>query len=88
MTMNIAGKFARLAAVALMVSLTTGCAQIVSASPEEVQVDTGQIGEIVPGVRHWISWLDANEHCSQFGKKPKLIDLKGAIAVYRCVPGD
>lgn len=82
------GLICRLTAATLVLCLSAGCAQIVSGGPEEVQVDTGQIGELAPGTRQWFSWLQANEHCSRFGKEPKLVDLKGSIAVYRCVAGD
>jgi hypothetical protein len=74
-----------LAAVVMMITVA-GCAEIVSSGPDEVQVDTGQFGELVPGTRQWISWLEANEHCSRFGRKPKLVDLRDSVAVYRCVP--
>ena len=78
----------RLFAVVFLLVLPMGCAEIVSASPEEVRVDSGDIGEIVPRTRQWFSRQEANKHCSKFGKKSKLVDLKGPEAVYRCVPAE
>ena len=62
-----------------------GCAQVVSATPEAVRVDTGWPGEVAPGARIWLSWLHANEHCAAHGRKPELVDLKGGFAIYKCV---
>lgn len=62
-----------------------GCAQVVSTTAEEVRVDTGALGEIAPGARVWLGWFHANAQCAAHGRKPKLADLKGALAIYRCV---
>ena len=62
-----------------------GCAQVVSATAEDVRVDTGALGEIVPGARVWLGWHHAKAQCAAHGRKPKLVDLKGAFAIYRCV---
>ncbi len=64
-----------------------GCAQVVSATPEEVRVDTDWLGEVAPGTRIWLSWFHANEHCAAYGRKPKIADLKGGLAIYKCVEG-
>jgi hypothetical protein len=69
----------------ILVILAVGCAETVSSGPDEVRIDTGQIGQLAPGTRQWFSWLQANEHCAEFGREPKLIDLQGSLAIYRCV---
>ena len=75
----------RLATAAALVFLVSGCAEIVARDTQGVSVDVGYVGELAPGTRYWFSWLQANEHCAQFGKDPKLVDLKGSVAIYRCV---
>ena len=62
-----------------------GCTQVVSATPEEVRIDTDWLGKIAPGTRQWLSWFSANEHCAAYGKKPKIADLRGGLAIYKCV---
>jgi hypothetical protein len=74
----------RILAAAIAVSLAAAC-EIVARDADGVSVDVGYLGEVAPGTRAWLSWLQANEHCAQFGKEPELIDLKGSVAVYRCV---
>lgn len=62
-----------------------GCSQVVSATPEEVRINTDWLGEIAPGTRVWLSWLKANEHCAAHGRKPEIADFKGEVAIYKCV---
>ena len=83
--MEVSVRYSRLVAIVFAAAMMTGCTQVVSSGPDEIQVDTGQFGSLVPGTRQWISWFEANEHCAEFGKKPKLVDLKDTVAVYRCV---
>lgn len=69
---------------AMLGGLLAGCS-VVKATPDEVSVDTELVGELMPGTRHWLGWLRANEHCAAQGKSPQLHDLTGTVAVYRCV---
>ena len=73
-------------AAALLSLIAAGCAQVVAGDAEGVSVDVGYVGEIAPGTRSWFSWLQANEHCAALGRKPRLVDLRGSVAIYRCVP--
>ena len=75
----------QLAAALLALALAAAC-EIVARDADGVSVDVGYLGEVAPGTRAWLSWLQANEHCAQFGKEPELVDLRGPVAVYRCVP--
>lgn len=78
----------RCTAVALLisvVSVSVSCTSITEAGPERVSVDTGDVGAIVPGVRQWLSWTQANDHCASQGKEPELVDLKGSVVQYRCI---
>jgi hypothetical protein len=72
----------------LVLGLLAGCAQIVAGTPERVSVDTRNygLGDILPGMRRWMGWLAANEHCAAQGKSPELEDMKDTVVVYRCVP--
>ena len=82
---SIAGRrFVALAAIAAAV-LVSGCSSVVKSTPDEVSVDTGPIGNIMPGSRHYLAWLAANERCSAQGKSPELFDLQGSVVTYRCV---
>jgi hypothetical protein len=65
--------------------LLGGCATVIEGGAEKVSVDTGDLGHYAPGIRAWIGWLKANEHCAAFGRKPVLADLAGRTASYRCV---
>jgi hypothetical protein len=65
--------------------LLSGCADIVKSTPDEVSIDTGPIGNIMPGSRHWLAWLAANDRCGAEGKSAELFDLQGSIVTYRCV---
>jgi hypothetical protein len=62
-----------------------GCAEAVQPVPGEVRVDTGPIGNIMPGSRHFLAWPAAHERCGAEGKSPELYDLQGPIVTYRCV---
>jgi len=62
-----------------------GCSHVISATPDEVRVDTDWLGEVAPGTRIWLSWLSANERCAAYGKKPEIADFEGNVAIYRCV---
>ncbi len=81
--MNFIGKIA--AGMCLAV-LLTGCAEVVSGDAQMVSIDTGNLGVIVPGTREWLSWLQARDHCALHSKSPEIVDLKGSVAVYKCVP--
>jgi len=82
---SVAGRrFVALAAVAAAL-LLSACSDIVKSTSDEVSVDTGIIGNIMPGSRHYLAWLAANERCSAQGKSPELFDLQGSVVTYRCV---
>lgn len=74
-----------LALVALAASVVAGCAEVVKTTPDEVSVETQFLGDIMPGARHWLGWLPANQYCGP-GRSPQVKDLQGSIATYRCVP--
>lgn len=76
--------FVTLTAIAAAL-LLSGCSDVVKSTPDEVSIDTGPIGNIMPGSRHWLAWLAANERCSDQGKSPELYDLQGSVVTYRCV---
>lgn len=79
----------RSVAVALwmgVASITVSCTTITESGPDGVSVDTGDVGDIVPGARQWLSWAQADNHCASQGKESELIDLKGSVVQYRCVP--
>lgn len=63
----------------------TGCSQVVDGTRDGVRIETGWLGEIAPGARGWLSWMNANEHCAGHGRRPQLAGLRDGIAVYRCV---
>lgn len=65
--------------------LLSGCSNVVKATPDEVSIDTGQIGKIMPDSRHWFAWFAAHQHCSDEGKSAELYDLQGSIVTYHCV---
>jgi hypothetical protein len=78
-------KFVAFSCVLILLSVAS-CTSIETTSPDEISIDTGDVGNIVPGIRGWMSWFEANEHCSAQSKDAELADLRGTIAVYRCVP--
>ena len=80
--MKFVGKFA--AGLCLAV-LFTGCAEVVSGDAQTVRVDTGDLGDIAPGTREWLSWVQARDHCALHSKSPEIADIKGSVAIYNCV---
>ena len=76
----------KIAAGSVLAVFLTGCVEVVSGDAQTVSVDTGQIGEIAPGTREWLSWWEAREHCAAHSKSPQIVDLKGSVAIYKCVP--
>ncbi len=75
-------------AVLVSAAFLVGCSTVVEATPEKISIDTGEFGEVMPGTRMWLSWLKANEHCAAQGRRPKLIDLRGSVAHYRCIDAE
>ena len=67
--------------------LLAGCTEVVSGNAQIVSVDTGFLGEYAPGTREWLSWLQARNHCALHSKSPEIVDLKGSVAIYKCVAG-
>lgn len=65
--------------------ISTGCARVISGDAQTVSVDTRDLGEIAPGTREWLSWWEARDHCARHSKSPEILDLKGSIAIYKCV---
>lgn len=63
----------------------SACTSVVKETADEIRIDTGFVGEIVPGTRGWWGHLQAGEHCAQYGKRAELVDYQGAVAVYRCI---
>ena len=80
--LNYTGK---IAAGIFLAVLSTGCAEVVSGDAQKVSIDTGDLGEIAPGTREWLSWLQARDHCALHSKSPEIVDLKGSVAMYKCV---
>jgi hypothetical protein len=76
-------KFVRVLAAGLLLA---GCSGVVSGDARTVSVDTGYIGSIAPGTREWLSWPQARDHCAVHGGSPEIADLKGSVAIYKCVP--
>jgi len=62
-----------------------GCAQLSSAGPDTVDVEVSYIGDIAPGLMHFVAWPVAHEQCAARGLEPKLVGLDGAVVRYRCV---
>jgi hypothetical protein len=74
-------------AAAVMLALSaSGCAEVVASDPQGISIDVGQVGGIAPGTRVWLSRLQARNHCAESGGTAELVDLKGQVAVWRCVP--
>ena len=74
-----------LVGAACLVVLLAGCTKITAGDANTVSVDTGDVGNIAPGTREWLSWLQAKEHCEKYSKVPEIHDLKGSKAIYKCV---
>lgn len=68
-----------------VLSFSVSCTSVKEANPDQISIDTGEVGDIVPGFRSWISWFQANDHCVSQGKEAELADLKGSVAIYRCI---
>ena len=45
----------RLGALTLCVLLIVGCTEVVKSTPNEIHIDTGELGQLVPGSRHWLA---------------------------------
>ena len=56
--------------------LLGGCSHVVTATPEEIRVDTGWPGEIAPGARVWLSYLQAREQCAVHGRRPRTLGME------------
>ena len=76
---------AKLVAGFVLIFAATGCAEVVKGDSDTVHVDTGDLGEIAQGTREWLSYLQAREHCAKYSKSPEIVDLKGPVAIYKCV---
>jgi hypothetical protein len=68
-----------------LAALSSGCVQMDASNAQSVSVDTGFVGEIAPGTREWLSWYSARKHCEKYGKSSEIVDLKGSLAIYKCV---
>lgn len=75
----------RFAAAAVLAGILAGC-EGTTGDAQGVRVETGIIGHYVPDTREWLSRLQAREHCAKFDKAAQIEDLKGSIAIYKCVP--
>lgn len=64
--------------------LAASCASINEARPDQIILDTGDVGRLIPGLRSWLSWPDAHVHCVAQGRTAELVDLKGSVVIYRC----
>lgn len=62
-----------------------GCTEIVRKDGDELVIDVGSIGEIMPRARGKIAWPAAHAYCDQLGKVPRLQKLQGRRATYRCI---
>ena len=82
---NVARRRAVVLAAMAAALLLSGCSDVVKSTPDEVSIDTGPIGNIMPGSRNWRARLTAHERCSAEGKSPGLYDLQGSVVTYRCV---
>ena len=74
----------RIGALALCALLIVGCTEVVKSTPNEIHVDTGELGQLMPGSRHWLALISATKHCDDLAKKATLEDLKGEVVIYRC----
>jgi hypothetical protein len=74
----------RLGALTLCVLLIVGCTEVVKSTPNEIHIDTGELGQLVPGSRHWLALISAKKHCDDLSKNATLEGLKEEIVVYRC----
>lgn len=82
---NSFGLVGKIGAGLFLAVFLAGCAQVVSGDSRMVNIDTRDLGEIAPGTREWLSWLQARDHCARYSKSPEIVDLRGSIAIYKCV---
>jgi len=75
----------RVGALTLYVLLIVGCTEVVKSTTSAIHVDTGELGQLVPGSRHWLALISAKKHCDGLSKKAILEDLKEEVVFYRCV---
>ena len=80
--MKFVGKIATGMVLAILLA---GCSEVVSGDAQTFSVNTGFIGEYAPGTREWLSWWQARDHCALDSKSPEIVDLKGSVAIYKCV---
>jgi len=73
-------------AVSLPALALSGCAGVEQADEKTITIGTGDLGLLAPGLRQFISYLDARAHCAKFGKEASLFDLKEKTAIWRCEP--
>ena len=86
---SLAGMTARWAAAAILVlaPAVAGCAEVVREDGEEIVLDMGPIGKIMPRMRNRLAWPAAHTYCERLGKVPRLRKIEGRMATYRCVEG-
>ena len=72
-------------AVALASLALAGCTEIIREDGDEVVINMGSIGEIMPRSRDKLAWPAAHAYCDRLGKVPRLKSLKGRLATYRCI---
>ncbi len=65
--------------------LIAGCTEVVKSTPNEIHVDTRELGQLMPGSRHWLAMISARNHCNSLSKDAVLEDIKGEVVIYRCV---
>lgn len=75
----------RIIGAILVVATIGGCVEIVRRTGDEVDVDTGQIGNIAPGLMDKLGWPAARGYCKDLGKVPRIKDIAGSVVTYRCV---
>lgn len=73
------------AVVLLFVLLLAGCTETLLSNRDEIRIDTGDLGEIMPGAREWLTHRQALDHCRKTDREPELFDIKGRVMIYRCV---
>ena len=56
-------------------SFGASCTSVTESRPDQISIDTGDVGDIVPGIRSWMTWFQARDHCAAQGKQAELADL-------------
>jgi hypothetical protein len=74
----------RIGALMLCALLIVGCTEVVKSTPNEIHVDTGELGQLMPGSRHWLALILARKHCDGLSKKATLENLQEEVVIYRC----